>query len=257
MTHSESWVNLYRPTPVQLPDDLYGPDPYDINFSYPLHLPSLENELVQLTPLIPRVHCHAFWEQVEPALGDLLRYLPWPITSYETMLTKFEQMRADPSWVVFVVVDKTKPPELDLCGALAGTIGFLKAEPANRAVEIGAVITLPRAQRTFVTSNAVGLLLQYCFQLPTATPPGLGLRRVVWRANVQNARSIALAKRMGFKQEGLLRWAVVLPEGKEGNAPRPEDPVQLPGRESMILSICWDEWEAGDREYVLEQMRPR
>ena len=57
-------------------------------------------------------------------------------------------------------------------------------------------------------TNAVGLLLCYCLELPSAPQrPELGFRRAQWMAHA--------AQRMGFKEEGIPRWMWVLP--KEGN----------------------------------------
>ena len=58
-----SFVNAYStPTPTPLREnDLYGPDPYDINFNFPVHVESLETERVRLTPFIPKVHTDAVW----------------------------------------------------------------------------------------------------------------------------------------------------------------------------------------------------
>ncbi|PFH45122.1 hypothetical protein AMATHDRAFT_71982 [Amanita thiersii Skay4041] len=52
-------------------------------------------------------------------------------------------------------------------------------------------------QRTRVTSNAVGLLLPYCLDVPSAE--GLGLRRVVWQASVLNSKSVKVANRMRLR----------------------------------------------------------
>ena len=56
-----------------------------------------------------------------------------------------------------------------------------------------------------------------------------------------------------MKREGILRWSYVLPremapfgkEGREGDAGDGK-----PGRDSVMLSMCWDDWEAGMRDKV-------
>jgi hypothetical protein len=60
-------------------------------------------------------------------------------------------------------------------------------------------------------------------------------------------------KHMGFKEEGLLHWSHVIPEGFEGNgiALRDGDPESLkPGQHSLMFLICADDWESGGREHV-------
>ena len=69
-----------------------------------------------------------------------------------------------------------------------------------------------------------------------------------------NRPSVAAAERMGMRMEGTLRWNFVLPEGKEGNASRVDDPYKGVGRDSVLLSLCWDDWENGSREKVREIM---
>lgn len=51
---------------------------------------------------------------------------------------------------------------------LAGTVGLQWAEPAKFSVEIGHLMTLPAFQRTYVTSNAIGLLALLCLSDPAA-----------------------------------------------------------------------------------------
>lgn len=129
------------------------------------------------------------------------------------------------------------------------------------SAEIGFVITFPKYQRTHITSNMIGLLLQFCLELPENG--GLGLRRAQWQANVQNTRSVQAGLRMGFLHEGVKRWERVIPasEGKPNTTerlPREGDPRRVDlGRHTAVLGLCWDDWEDGARERVRELMRPR
>lgn len=141
----------------------------------------------------------------------------------------------------------------------AGTIGYLHGSPTNLSIEVGFIIVLPPFQRTHVTTNAVGLLLRYALDLPTASPPGLGLRRVQWQASERNQASIRVAERMGFKREARLRWDRVFigGRGKVGNGEdiREGDPKPgTLGRHTVLLAICWDDWENGWREQVTRLM---
>lgn len=168
------------------------------------------------------------------------------------------RVRRDPTITLFAIIDKTQTPAESMIGegekkegTLAGFLGFLNTSRMNLCTEIGFVTILPQFQRTHVTSNAVGLLLHYSLDLPSAG--GLGLRRVVWQTNALNAASVRAGERMGFRKEGILRWDRVLPSGKVGNGgeERVGDPRQgCPGRDTAILSLCWDDWESGGRERV-------
>lgn len=249
-----AWTNSYQPPLQQSLADLYGPDPYDVNFPFPVDLPSLENDLVKLTPFIPRLHTDRFWDSITPGFEETMRYMLWSAQTKSDLLHGLESLRCDPHWVIFAVVDKTQPAELGLPGALAGMIGLLDTVPEHRATEIGAILTLPRFRRSFITSNAVGLLLHYCLE---PVPRGIGLRRVAWHSNSLNAPSIAAARRMGFRHEGVARWQRVLPKGKTGKAPSKSDPVQQHGRDTDMFSICWDDWVSGGRDAVELTMKPR
>ncbi|KAF9812974.1 hypothetical protein IEO21_05859 [Rhodonia placenta] len=78
--------------------------------------------------------------------------------------------------------------------------------------DIGLIMVLPAFQRTHVARTATALLLRYCLELPTASPPGLGLRRMSWVAHPKNVPSIRLAQRLGFMEEAQLKAWFALPE---------------------------------------------
>jgi RimJ/RimL family protein N-acetyltransferase len=69
-------------------------------------------------------------------------------------------------------------------------------------------------QRTHVLSNAAGCVIHRI--LDSESEGGLGLRRCQWFANSLNEPSKAAAKRLGFKQDGILRNHRVLGPGKIG-----------------------------------------
>lgn len=118
-------------------------------------------------------------------------------------------------------------------------------DPANASTEIG-IIIFPAFQRSHVSSNAIGLMLQYTLDPPSAG--GLGLRRVEWKCHSENESSRRAALRMGFELEGTLRWERVFPGGAVG---LPVDAFEkrngtsgeAPGRHTAIFSIVWDEWD--------------
>lgn len=148
-------------------------------------------------------------------------------------------------------------------------VGFLNTSVMNLCTEIGFVIIMPAFQRTHVTSNAVGLLLQYALNL--RSEGGLGLRRVQWQANAANVASVGVAERMGFRKEALLKWDRVFhggrQAGKVGNnrvMPRRGAPGEVGeseneeiGRDTVLLSLCCDDWEDGGREKVKTLMERR
>ena len=94
--------------------------------------------------------------------------------------------------------------------ALAGVMALYNTSGAHLSTEIGFVLIFPEFQGTHVARTAIALLLRYCLEKPDAPLPGLGFRRVQWCANPNNVKSVGLARRMGFKDEGVHRWMYVL-----------------------------------------------
>jgi len=249
-----------------------SPEPFEVNFCFPVR--ELENERIKLTPYTPSIHTPPFFTLSSPH-PELYTHLPWgPFPSVPDIDDYFAgRFHPNPAHVLFAIIDKTRNDELhvDKDGAFAGIIGFLNTSVQNLSTEIGAIIIIPSFQRTHVTSNAVGLLLQYALDLPQ--DGGLGLRRVQWQTNAGNDVSIGTAERMGFRKEGLLRWDRVLhggwEKGKAGNGritPQRgladqhkgvEGRGKDIGRDTVMLSLCWDDWEEGGREKVKGLMERR
>jgi len=222
----------------------------DVNFCFPVR--DLESERVKLTPFIPSQHAEAFFAGPTPSF----EYLPFgPFKSADEFVAVLIQGRIQPNpgCIIFAIYDKTKASETGVPdGAFAGTIGLLNTSVDNLFSEVGFVLVLPQFQRTHVTSNAIGLLLHYTLDLPHAG--GLGLRRVEWRASPVNNPSVKAAERMGFRKDGILRWNTVLSEVKRtgnGRERRRGDPREnCLGRDTVVLSVCWDEWEDSVRGRV-------
>ncbi|GLB39356.1 putative acetyltransferase (GNAT) [Lyophyllum shimeji] len=233
---------------VSFPDDCSA-QPH-VNFNVPL--PSvLETPRVKLTPFIPSLHGEIVFATYSktPELGQ---YLPISFPAYQDFVSFIENfMQAGQDNVLFAIIDKAKD-EADPQMSLAGIIGIVHCNPRNRAAEIGPVIILPAFQRTFVSSNAIGRILKYLLDVPSAG--GLGFRRVAWTANPENQASIRAAERMGFRREGILRWTWCLPEGLPGKESGRERGEAL-GRDSICLAICWDDWENGGKELVESLIR--
>jgi RimJ/RimL family protein N-acetyltransferase len=237
-----------------LPSGSYGPDPYDINWMLPLHEATLESDRVKLTPFIPSLHAQAYADVLKTD-PDLHRWFPFELSTLDDILTKIEIfIRRSPMCILFAIIDKARGD------AFAGVVSLANAMPENLRAEIAWLVVSPEFRRSYVTDNAVGLLLNYCLELPDPPPGrgcGLGFRRVEWAGHTENQSSLTVAKRMGFKEECLSRWTWVLQEGAVGNGipVRDGDPMSTrPGRHSVIFSFCADDWESGGREHVQERI---
>ena len=269
-----SFINLYDPSKAKQvaaassteedETSIYGPTPYDINFAFPLPTEALESHRVRLTPFVPRVHGEAYWDAVQPASKELFRYFGTEFTSLEESLAYYEKRyRQNPEFVYFDILDKSRSPEgagksgvpeEEATERLAGVIGLRDISSTQLTTEIASVIIFPAFQRTHVATHAVGVLLRYCLDLPSASPPGLGLRRVQWISFPQNTASLRLAEKMGFKKEGVNRW-LWASGGEEGNKPRRGDPEEDKGGwDSVTMAVCWDDWEEGVRDAVQTRM---
>ena len=162
--------------------------------------------------------------------------------------------------MLFAVIDKTGPPTAeDAEGTLAGVIGYINSSVDHLLTEVGMAITLPPFQRTHVTSNAVGLMMQYA--LDPVEKGGLGLRRLQWQANSINAASRHVAEKMGFQFEGIMRWERVFRDAVKNvkasngkDVPKGANEQHL-GRDTAMYAMCWDDWENGGRKKVEEMMR--
>jgi len=244
-----SFINTYKP-PSGKAVDISFKEPFDVNCIIPVAV--LETERVQITPLIPGIHGKKFYDgyKEDPSLGQ---YLPivWP--TFEEFLTFNEVfIRENTNAVLFVIIDRTKPSDDPrIPGQIAGVIGFINISVPNLALEIAPVIILPKFQKTFVSANAAGLALRYALDLPSEG--GLGFRRVAWTANPFNEASVMAAEKLGFKREGLMKWTWVLPKHLKGyavDAARGDGD----GRDSVMLSLTWDDWVSGKRDHLTKRM---
>lgn len=247
-----AFINSYRSSAPPKPSLLtLQESPYDINFALPLPA-SFETPRVKLVPFIPSQHAQPFFDGTKG--HDLFRQTPFSLATLEEFLGIVEWMRGDPTSVLLLIIDKIKadPTGQDLGGSIAGIIGLIHSSKINLSTEIGPVVILPSFQRTYVSTNAIGLVMRYCFDLPNAG--GLGFRRVQWTANPANQASVKVAEKMGFVYEGTMRWMWVLSEGKEGKKIREGDPMAGLGRDSVLLAVCWDDWEERVKERVAKLM---
>ncbi|KAF5381954.1 hypothetical protein D9615_004353 [Tricholomella constricta] len=220
-----------------------------MNFNLPLP-PVIETRRVTLTPFIVSVHGDAFFKAHQAAGPELERFLPISFPTYDALSEFVQGVESDPNAALFAIIDRTKTGPggaVDLSESLAGMVGFLNTSKANRATEIAPVIVLPKFQRTFVATNSIGALLKYCLDIESEG--GLGLRRVCWTAHPDNEASIKAAERMGMRKEGHLRWTWALTPEKVGRACGKGRGDKL-GRDSVLLAICWDDWEDGAKEQV-------
>ena len=179
---------------------------------------------------------------------ELLKYLAFPeIKNDDDFKTVYDGIRASPAECLYAIIDKSS-----IVGEYAGTIALASTDPVHATTEIG-VLIFSAFHRTHVTTNAIGLLLQYTLDPPSAG--GLGLRRVEWKCHAENAASRRVALRMGFEFEGIARWHRTFAIGSSAETLEKRNGTQgeLPGRHTASFSIVWEEWDV-KRPKVIAQM---
>jgi hypothetical protein len=185
-----------------------------INFNSSLDL-ILENEIVLLRPL---------------TLDDFPQLLPFGLNEPE--LWKFslqnasgadgmnayikaaiESRKAQVAYP-FIVFDKRVQK-------YAGTTRYYDIQTHHQTLQLGYTWYGEDFQGTGINRNCKFLLLQHAFEV-------MNVKRVEFRADSENARSIAAMKKIGCVEEGLLRSHYLKPDGTRRN--------------SIVLSIIVEDW---------------
>jgi N-acetyltransferase len=106
-------------------------------------------------------------------------------------------------------------------GAILGSTSYLAIVPAHRRVEIGWTWYVAEVQGTVVNPEAKFLLLEHAFERAE-------YNRVEFKTDSRNARSRAALRKLGAKEEGVLRQHMWMPRGY--------------WRDSVYYSILREEW---------------
>ncbi|MES2776427.1 MAG: GNAT family protein [Bacteroidota bacterium] len=129
----------------------------------------------------------------------------------------------------FIVFDKKK-------NTYAGSTRFYDIQPENKVLQLGFTWYGKAFQGTGLNKHCKFLLLQYAFET-------LQMERVEFRADNENARSIAAMKSIGCKVDGILRSNMPKPAGQPGR------------RDSIVLSILKEEWYGEVKELLLTKIK--
>lgn len=232
-------------------------------FHFPIPTP-IANDRVKLVPFDLDLHGAAFIAQSadHPELWANMSFIPFAtVNELKESFTRPDTILSlsNPAHTTFAIIDKTRDrsPE-DPEGELAGMVAYIYTSKAHLSSEVGAIVVLPRFQKSHVTSNTVGLMLQYAFA--PAEDGGMGLQRMQWHCSTANAASARVAERMGFEKVGRIPYHMKFPLGKRhgklGNG-KPLPPGSHPDdvwRDTFYYSLSWDLWEDEAREKVEKAM---
>ncbi|KAJ5622481.1 Acyl-CoA N-acyltransferase [Penicillium herquei] len=218
----------------------------------------ISNDRIKLVPFNPAHHGQSFHQHSTAQLFANMSMGPWKTVQdlesafydgHDRHILSFD----NPESFAFAIIDKTRPLSSDDSdGELAGTISYINTSVANLSAELGFVVVLPPYQRSHVAVNAAGLMLQNAFD--SRDNGGLGLYRVHWKASTSNPASSRLAEKLGFERVGVTKWHMRFPKGatkgKVGNGralPPGSDPDDI-WRDTIELSISWEDWQNGARD---------
>ena len=156
----------------------------------------IQGRWMRLDPVVSDRHGQSLFETCK-GVDDLWTYMAYgPFTTSEifTEWLKQKQTSRDPWFYAFVNRES---------GAALGMGSFMRADPANGAIEIGNIWLAPPLQRTREGTEAIYLMMRHCFD-------DLGVRRLEWKCDALNAPSRRSALRYGFTFEGIFRQHFII-----------------------------------------------
>jgi RimJ/RimL family protein N-acetyltransferase len=156
---------------------------------------TLEGEFVRLEPLTI-AHWSELEKDFEPRLFD---YYPKPYASAREFGEENLEMQKSGTFLPFAIIDQATNRAI-------GCTEFSGIDEKNRKLEIGGSWIKPSFQGTAANSESKYLLLRHAFE-------NLEYVRVQFTANALNAQSRAGIEGIGAKFEGILRNAMILPDG--------------------------------------------
>ncbi|MDQ3403514.1 MAG: GNAT family N-acetyltransferase [Actinomycetota bacterium] len=151
-------------------------------------------EDAELRPLEPW-HASEFAAHVVASREHLAPWLPWGSIIVDTETARlFLQSYADRQ-----ARDEGRIHGIWVDGVLSGGALFRVFNAAAGVCEIG-VWLAPEAVGRGLITKASGVLLDWAFR-------ARGMARVEWQVMTTNVRSVAVARRLGFTKEGVMRQA--------------------------------------------------
>ncbi|WP_440467704.1 GNAT family N-acetyltransferase [Pseudomonas sp. YH-1] len=167
---------------------------------------TLTGRTINLAPLDVALHGDDLWQALQgpdsdPVLWDYLPYGPFPERAPFDAWLAGNAASNDP--LFFAVIDRTS-------GRAVGLLSYLRIFPKDGSIEIGHIAYGRVMQRSPASTEAVYLLARWAFEMR--------YRRLEWKCNALNARSMRAAARLGFVFEGTFRQATVVKDRNRDTA---------------------------------------
>ncbi len=187
-----------------------------INFNFKSDI-ILEDEFVLLRPLELNDYQNLLhFALEEPEIWTYSLVPAHGVQGLKNYITAAIKAREEQKEYAFIVFDKKQ-------NKFAGSTRFYDIQLAHHTLQLGYTWYGKSHQGTGLNKHCKFLLLQYAFE-------NMGMQRVEFRADENNAKSIAAMKSIGCQVEGILRNHLL----KENDNPR----------SSIVLSILHDEWNS-------------
>ena len=183
---------------------------FDCSLNY-----ELENERVMLRPLQYSDLNHLLqFSMQEPYLWEYALQCAAGEGNLKSYINEAIDNRNKNKEYAFIVFDKIQ-------GEYAGCTRFYDIQVDNETVQLGYTWYGKKFQGTGINKNCKYLLLEFAFEK-------WGVKRVEFRADNNNVKSIAAMKSIGCQIDGILRSNVTKPNNKR--------------IDSIVLSILENEW---------------
>lgn len=142
----------------------------------------------------------------------------WQIYPTNMMGADFDRnisdIRQAKDWVNFAVLESGT-------GEVVGMTNFIRADRANRSLEIGGTFISPKVRATGFNRTMKHLMINHAF--------ARGFNRIEFRVDTRNTRSMAAVQKLGAKAEGVLRQNRITWTGYL--------------RDTAIFAILKEEWQ--------------
>jgi RimJ/RimL family protein N-acetyltransferase len=188
----------------------------------------LENDVALLRPLLIDDIDHLLPFSIqEPELWEYSLTSGAGSEKLERYVQSAIQNRLDGREYPFIVFDKRT-------GQYAGSTRFYDIQNHHQTLQLGFTWYGKAFQRTGLNRHCKNLLLSFAFET-------LDFKRVEFRADLENKRSIQAMKNIGCTEEGILRNNTIKANGKR--------------RDSVVLSILQEDWLDGVKEQLESKIR--